>query len=376
MIKVIADDKIPFLKGVLEPFVKVTYLPGDQICRGVLLKADALLIRTRTRCNAELLEETPVKFIGTATIGYDHIDTEYCKAHNIIWANAPGCNSSSVRQYVAAALLRIAKESGFNLKNKTLGIVGVGNVGKKVMQLAEITGMKVLLNDPPRERNEKSDDFVDLEHIVQNSDIITLHVPLNLSGRDKTLHLIDGEMLGKIRKGTWLINTSRGDVAETEALKRALSRERLSGVVLDVWEKEPELDIPLMHMSFLATPHIAGYSADGKANGTAMIVKAFCEFFNIPLKEWYPDNIPDPSEPLLNIDCYGKSNEEILRRSVSHTYNIVEDDIKLRIDPSRFEFERGSYPLRREFNAYTIRLKECNMEIRGMIEKLGFKVQG
>lgn len=374
MIRIIADDNIPFLKGVLEPYAEITYLPGNQIKRNSLSETDALLIRTRTRCNSELLSGSPVKFIGTATIGFEHIDTDFCEKNDIKWTNARGCNSSSVQQYIAAAILKISAESGFSLKEKTIGIIGVGNVGSKVQNLANAIGMNVILNDPPRERNESKNIFSSLDHLLNESDIITVHVPLNIDGQDKTYHLFDNETFSKVKKGSWFINSSRGEVVATEALKNALGEEILAGAVIDVWEREPEIDIPLMHMAYLATPHIAGYSADGKANGTSMIVKDLCESFNIPLSDWYPPEIPAPSEPVLTIDCTGKSNEEVLRRAVLHTYNIVEDDIKLRFDPSRFEKERENYPLRREFPCYTIDLKDGNEEIAKLLESLGFKV--
>jgi erythronate-4-phosphate dehydrogenase len=374
MIRIIADDKIPFLKGVLEPYAKVTYLPGNQINRNSITGTDALLIRTRTKCNPELLSGTPVKFIGTATIGFDHIDTDFCDKNDIKWSNAPGCNSSSVQQYIASALLRISAESGFRLKDKTLGIIGVGNVGSKVQNLSNALGMKMILNDPPRARKERKKIFSSLDHLLYESDIITMHVPLNMDGQDKTYHLFNGETFNKVKKGSWFINSSRGEVVETEALKDALGGEKLAGAVIDVWEREPEIDIPLMHMAFLATPHIAGYSTDGKANGTSMIVKDLCESFDIPLVDWYPSEVPAPPKPVLIIDCNGKSNEEILRRAVFHTYNIVEDDIRLRFDPSRFEKERENYPVRREFSCYTIDLKDGNEEIKKLLKSLGFKV--
>jgi erythronate-4-phosphate dehydrogenase len=374
MVRIIADDKIPFLKGVLEPFAEVTYLPGNQINRNSALGSDALLVRTRTRCNSELLMGTPVKFIGTATIGFDHIDTDFCEKNNIKWANAPGCNSSSVLQYIAAALLRISAESGFSLKDKTLGIIGVGNVGSKVQNLAYALGMKAILNDPPRERKEGRKDFTGIEHLLNESDIITLHVPLNMDGQDKTFHLFSNQTFNMVKKGSWLINSSRGEVMDTEALKNALNGEKIAGAVIDVWEREPEIDIQLMHMAFLATPHIAGYSADGKANGTAMIVRNLCKSFDIPLTDWYPTEVPVSHEPVLTIDCNGKSNEDIMRKAVIHTYNIVEDDIRLRFDPSLFEKERENYPVRREFSYYTINLRNGNEEIEKLLKGLGFKV--
>lgn len=376
MIRIIADNKIPFLKGVLEPYAQITYLPGSQIDRNAVMDSDALLVRTRTKCSSDLLSGTGVRFIGTATIGFDHIDTGFCNANNIRWTNAPGCNSSSVMQYIASAIMRISSESGLSLSRLTIGIVGVGNVGSKVQRLAQSLGMKVLLNDPPRQRKEKKDIFVNLEQVLEESDIITLHVPLNSGGKDNTFHLFDSDILSQVKKGAWLINSSRGEVVEPDALKDTLTGEHLAGAILDVWEKEPEIDIPLMHMAFLATPHIAGYSADGKANGTSMVVNELCRFFDIPLKDWFPSGVPEPAEPLLVIDCHGKSPEEIAGRAVSHSYNIMEDDVRLRFDPSRFEKERENYPLRREFPSYSIELRYGTKEARALISSLGFKLIG
>lgn len=374
MIKIVADDKILFLRGVLESFANISYLPGRQIMREEILDADALLIRTRTRCDNELLEGTSVKFIGTGTIGFDHIDTEYCERKKIRWTNAPGCNSSSVMQYVAAGLLRISAETGSGLNGKTIGIVGVGNVGSKVERLAKLLGMNVLLNDPPRARKEGEKNFVSLNRLLEESDFITLHVPLNKSGEDKTLHFFNSSVFKRIRKGCWLFNTSRGEVTETDDLIEALVGERLAGTVLDVWDREPEISIPLMHMAFIATPHIAGYSADGKANGTAMIVNSLSKTFKLPLRDWYPSGLPIPENPLMAIDCYGKGNEEIIRRAVLHTYNIVEDDVKLRFDPSKFEILRENYPTRREFTSFSLQLKDCPPETTRILKELGFKI--
>ena len=232
MIKIIADDKIPFLKGVLEPYSDVTYLPGKLIQNEQLKDCDALIIRTRTKCTEGLLKDTRVSFIGTATIGFDHIDTRYCDTNDIRWTNAPGCNSSSVQQYIAAALLKMSLDFKFRLRDKTIGIIGVGNVGTKVEKLAGNLGMKVLLNDPPRARKEGTKHFVDLETLLKESDIITIHVPLNIVGEDKTFKLINDNTIRKIKKGAWLINTSRGEVTVTSALKKSLLTGKLSGVIV------------------------------------------------------------------------------------------------------------------------------------------------
>jgi len=375
MIRIVADDKIPFLRGALEPIAEVIYMPGKQISNAVLRNADALLIRTRTKCTESLLAGTSVKFIATATIGFDHIDTKYCNRKKITWTNAPGCNSSSVQQYITAALLKLERDHQFGLKGKTIGIVGVGNVGSKVEKIARILGMNVLLNDPPRARAEGDKKFVTLENILFESDIITVHVPLFHVGRDKTYHLFNEKSFKKMRKGSWFINSSRGEVTDTNSLKKALEADKLCGAIVDVWENEPDIDLELMAKAFIATPHIAGYSTDGKANGTAIVVNYLTSFFNLNQENWYPVNVPSPAHEEIIIDGKGKSDNEILMEAVFHTYNIEEDDIKLRFYPSDFEKQRGDYPLRREFPAYTVILKGGTKNVRKMLEGIGFKVK-
>jgi erythronate-4-phosphate dehydrogenase len=372
--KIVADDNIPFLKGVLEPYSEVTYLPGKQISRDTVKDADAILIRTRTKCTESLLRGTNVRFIGTATIGFDHIDTRYCAKHNIRWINAPGCNSSSVYQYIATALLKMASEFRFNLRAKTIGIIGVGNVGSKVEKLARTLGMNVLLNDPPRARKEGDKNFVTLGNILYDSDIITVHVPLSFVGQDKTYHLFNERSFKKMKKGAWFLNSSRGEVTDTVALKKTLESWKPGGAVLDVWENEPDIDLDLMALAFIATPHIAGYSTDGKANGTAMVVNSLCKYFNLAQESWYPGNVPPPQAPEISIGCKGKSDEDIIREAVFHTYDIAQDDINLRFSPSDFEKQRSDYPLRREFSSYRINLKGGTRRVQKMIERLGFMV--
>jgi len=375
MIRIVADDKIPFLNGVLDRYANITYMPGSMINREHIANADALIIRTRTKCTPGLLEGTNVKFIGTATIGFDHIDTHYCESRNIKWINAPGCNSGSVCQYIAAALLNISAEHKTGLKGRTIGIIGVGNVGSKVERFAEIMGMNLILNDPPRERNEGGTKFSGLEMVLKESDFITVHVPLTFVGEDKTFHMINEKTLKKVRKGAWFINSSRGEVADTGALIPALDSRRLAGAVIDVWENEPDLDRDLMNRAFIATPHIAGYSTDGKANGTAVIVNKLAEFFGLPLHDWYPEDLPEPEEPVITIDCSGKSDEQIVKEAVFHTYNIMEDDMQLRFAPSDFEKLRGDYHVRREFNAFEVRLTNCPAKIENLIIDMGFRIR-
>jgi erythronate-4-phosphate dehydrogenase len=375
MIKIVADEKIPFLKGVLEPYAEVIYVPGAQVNKKIITGADALLIRTRTKCTEELLGGTSVKFIATATIGFDHIDTQYCQKNNIRWTNAPGCNSSSVMQYIAAALLKTSREFRFSLSEKTLAIIGAGNVGSKVEKLASSLGMKVLVNDPPRARQEGDKGFVDFEFAVHKADILTLHVPLTFVGKDKTYHMVNEKIIKKMKKWAWLINSSRGEVAETHSVKKALVSGRLGGAILDVWEHEPDIDHMLMQETFIATPHIAGYSTDGKANGTAIVVNELARFFNLPIKDWYPSDVPLPPNKEISINGKGKSPEAIVREAVEHTYNISEDDLRLRFSPADFEKQRGEYPLRREFTAYRVNLLNSNKQVSKMLKNLGFDCQ-
>lgn len=371
--KIIIDDKIPYIKGALEPFADVVYLPGSQTTSEVVKDADALITRTRTKCNRQLLEGSNVKFIATATIGFDHIDTEYCREAGIKWTNAPGCNSGSVEQYIASALAVLSEKHHFALSGKTIGVVGVGNVGKKVARIAKAYGMKVLLNDPPRERTEGKGEFVSLDEILEQSDIITLHVPLNMTGEDKTFHLADDAFFAKAGKKPFVINSCRGEVVETEALKKALKTNQIAGAVIDCWENEPDIDRELLEMVDIATPHIAGYSKDGKANGTAMSVQAVSRFFGLGIDNWTCQNVELPASTEITIDETGKSTEEVLKEAVLETYNIRGDDKRLRLSPESFEKQRGDYPVRREFPVYHITLLNSSPETMKQLKTFGFK---
>ena len=359
MLKIIADDKIPFLRGILEPYAEVRYLPGGKITRADLMNADALLTRTRTPCRAELLEGTAIKFIASATIGYDHIDTRYCESNGICWTNAPGCNSESVAQYITSLLLTRAFRTGESLKGKTIGVIGVGNVGSKVARNAGALGMKVLLNDPPRAREEGAARFTELEEIRRTADFITFHVPLNREGEDATFHAADSAFFNSLGKKPFFINSSRGGVCDNAALKQALGAGRLRGAALDVWENEPGIDPELMRLLDFATPHIAGYSADGKANGTAMSILALIKFFGLEKrfdrsKLQTPPLPPEPEIDLRPGFLAGETEMDLLYRAVTAAYDIAADDRRLRENPDEFEKLRGNYPLRREFDSFTV----------------------
>ncbi len=322
--KIVCDDKIPFLRGVLEPYARVEYIKGSEFNRSDVLDADALIIRTRTRCDANLLEGSSVCFIATATIGYDHIDTLWCAQHGIAWANAPGCNSSSVRQWMGSVLETLSHKMGFSLKGKTIGIVGVGHVGSKVEELAQSLEMKVLLCDPPRSEKEGCGDFVDLKTLISQSDIVTLHVPLD----ESTFHMFDAKTLSLLHPGQILINSSRGEVVDGDALKKLLRSRKDIHAVLDVWEHEPAIDTELLDLVEIGTPHIAGYSADGKADGTSQAVRAVAKALGIKeLADFEVTDIPQATEP---------------------AYDVLRDDAHLRARPQDFERLRSDYPLRRE----------------------------
>ena len=375
-INIIADVNIPFLKGVFEAFADIKYLNYQDITKNTIKDADALIIRTRTKCDELLLEKTNVKLITTATIGHDHIDKNYCKLKGIEWISAPGCNSNSVLQYVLSALFYLVDKENYDLQDKTIGIIGVGNVGIKVQRAAENLGLKVLLNDPPRERKEGKTNFVSLDKITSECDIITFHVPLNYSGIYKTFHLANEYFFKSLKKKPILINTSRGEVIPTESLKFALENKLISHLVLDVWENEPKIDLSLMNMCSIATPHIAGYSVEGKANGTAVCVNAINDFFKLGLvKNWYPTNLPLLDNNEIFIDGSNKFEQKIISNILLRAYNIIEDDKRLRISPSKFEELRANYQVRREYSYFNLVLTNSNSTVINKIKQFKFNVK-
>lgn len=373
MIRIVADHKIPFLQGALEPFAHVEYLPGREISNPHLKDADALLVRTRTRCDEKLLKGSSVKFIATATIGHDHIDADYCQQHGIRWINAPGCNAGSVQQYVASAIAYIIGFKKADFSELTLGIIGAGHIGSKVQSLAETLGIKCLLNDPPRQRMESKGEFTALDELLIKSDIVSLHVPLNLQGTDKTLHMADAGFFSKMKKEAWFINTARGEVHHTSSLLEALESRQLEGAILDVWEKEPFIDPQLLKAAAIATPHIAGYSLDGKANGTVRCVQAISRFFNLGIDNWRPESIPLPANPVLSFDCRNISPEELFSRLTLSTYDPREDSYRLKQSPLDFEVLREDYPVRREARAFRVFLENKSAECHRLVQQLGFQ---
>lgn len=373
--KIIIDDKIPYIRGAFEKVAEVLYLPGSKTTPEVVKDADAIITRTRTICNENLLKDSSVKFIATATIGYDHIDTDYCENAGIQWTNAPGCNAESVNQYIASALFSWSLKNRTELAGKNIGIVGVGQVGSRVAKTCETIGMKVLLNDPPRERIEGSSQFVSLKTIQDEADIITFHVPLNMTGEDATFHLCNAEFLAGLKKQPLLINSCRGEVFDTVEIKLSRKSGLISGLVIDCWENEPDLDLGLLYLVDYGTPHIAGYSKDGKANGTKMSVQAVSRFFNLGLDNWEPSGVEPPENCVFEIDGNQRREYSILAEAILSTYNIETDDEALRKNPKDFEKQRGNYSVRREFDSYTIKPKNMEKETLEKLSKLGFKIE-
>ena len=366
--KIVADDKIPYLRGVFEKFAEVVYLPGKSITPADVADADALIVRTRTRCNKALLGNSNVRFVATATIGFDHINSAELAECGIKWSNAPGCNADSVKNYISSALVA----SGMDLCGRTIGIVGVGHVGSRVAVAAKALGMNVLLNDPPRAEKEGADGFVELDELLAKSDIVTLHVPLERSGKYPTINMADREFFRKMRDGSCFFNSCRGEVVDEMALIHARKTGKISFALMDVWPNEPDLHKELLDSVDFGTPHIAGYSADGKANGTAAAVQFVARELGIgELLSWRPEKLPEPVYEKV-IDLSGvNSSCEALRKAVLHAYDIRKDCDALRNAPDDFEMLRGSYWVRREFSAYTV--INAPSEIRENLNQLGFK---
>lgn len=366
--KIVADKNIPFLKGIAESYGEVIYLAGADFTKEAIKDADVLIVRTVTRFDKNLLEGSKVQLICSATIGYDHIDTAYCDAHGIRWTNAPGCNSGSVEQYIASVLITIARRKRFLLKDTTIGIVGVGNVGKKVALVCEVLGMRVLKNDPPREESEGGDEFVSLETIKKEADIITFHTPLTLEGRYATYHLADDSFFRTLSKNPIIINAARGGIIDTSAIKEALTEGQIKGAVIDCWEKEPSIDLDYMQSVDIATPHIAGYSADGKGNATRMSLEAIARFWSLSEEPIKKIVVPQVDNPVID---WSTLNGNKLEQAILLTYNPEEDHSRFINNPADFNSLRSNYPLRREYLSYTVKNVD-EADDRAALQELGF----
>ena len=379
--KIIADENIPYVKEAFSTLGEVSLLPGRKMDGASVSDADVLLVRSVTEVNEALLEGSRIGFVGTATIGTDHIDQSFLESRGIGFASAFGSNANSVAEYVVAALLNLAGRKGFRLRDKAIGVIGVGNIGSRVVRMAEALGMTVLQNDPPLKRKTRAPRFLPIDSLFE-ADILTLHTPLTMKGRDATYHMVNERFFDGVKPGSILINTSRGPVVETEALHKAVDYERLSLVVLDVWENEPHIDTSLLERVTLGTPHIAGYSLDGKANGAEMIYQALCKFLGQEPKWRAKDSLPPPV-PQIEVEVAGRDDEDVLREAVGKVYDIERDDAALREILKVPEAERGwffdrrrkEYPIRREFFNTTLILKDGSKDLQRKFAALGFQAR-
>lgn len=380
--KIIADENIPFVGECFSSIGDVEVLGGREITSDAIGDADVLLVRSITPVNAALLAGSRVKFVGTATIGFDHVDTDYLRRNNIAFASAPGSNANSAAEYVIAALLEIAQKYNIDLEGKSIGIIGVGNVGSRVSKKCEALGMKVLLNDPPLQRQTGDPNYLPLEELY-GCDFITLHTPLTFEGQDKTYHLADEKFFKSLGRECVFINASRGAVADNAALIAAINMGRVRGVVLDVWENEPNIDTELLKMVDMGTPHIAGYSLDGKITGMIMVYRAVCKHYGIEPRHSIDDFLPEPEVPQVRLDPNPSNHVETLVAAVEAVYDIRRDDVRLRgIQSTRsgragefFDNLRKEYEVRREFhNTHVVFDSPCEA-ISRKLAGIGFKVQ-
>lgn len=379
--KIVADENIPYVRAAFSTLGEVVTYPGRQLQHAELRGADLLLVRSVTPVDAGLLTGTSIHFVGTATIGIDHIDQAFLAERNIAFASAPGCNAISTAEYAISALLILAERRGVDLTDLTVGIVGYGNVGTCLTTRLESLGIHCLINDPPRAERFSDRDYVALNELVDHADVVSAHVPLTQDGRYPTYHLFDQALLPHLKPNAWFINASRGPVvAEQDLLKTLVARPDLA-VVLDVWETEPRFNVALLDQIELGTPHIAGYSLDGKVRGTEMIYQAACAHLGLT-PTWIAQQVMPPA-PLVSLEFSESAlDHEALRQAVLSCYDARTDDAALRLgrkldSPVRgahFDHLRKSYRTRREFSALTIKLPGSRTMLREQLQGLGFSV--
>ncbi|MFB0553241.1 MAG: 4-phosphoerythronate dehydrogenase PdxB [Phycisphaerae bacterium] len=377
--KMIADANIPFVAECFSSIGEVKVVGGREITPGIVSDADVLLVRSITPVGADLLTGSKVRFVATATIGFDHIDVDFLRRNNIGFASAPGSNANSAAEYVIAGLLEMGRKYDIDLEDKSIGIIGAGNVGSRVAKKCAALGMQIYLNDPPLQRETGEGKYLPLDELL-DCDFITLHTPLTFEGVDKTYHLADEKFFKSLKERCIFVNASRGGVVDSEALKTAIRSGRLRAVVLDVWENEPNIDMELLEMVDIGTPHIAGYSLDGKITGMIMIYKAVCEYFRLGARFDIEDFLPEPAVRQLRIETSTDNEQDALADAVQKIYNIREDDVRLRRICEKpvekrgefFDGLRKNYPVRREFQNTMVIVKDSNSTLAKKLKGIGF----
>ncbi len=399
--KTVCCANMPYVAEAFETLGETVVKDGRALVAADVRDADLLAIRSTTRANRALLDGSRVRFVGTATIGTDHLDIPWLEEQGICWRYAPGCNANSVSEYVTVALLCLANRDGLTLRGKTIGIVGVGNVGGRVVDKARALGLRVLANDPPRQRAGEAGHasltepgetvpFVGLDAIRREADIVTFHVPLIREGPDRTVHLADAAFFAGLKPGAILVNSARGPVVDSEALLAALDSGLVRHCVLDTWEGEPAYRRDVLARAAMATPHIAGHSFEGKVMGTAMVYREACRFLGRE-PDWTPDALlPAPTVPRVELDVDGRSDEQALWELTRAVYDIEADDRALRATaapgfappaetpPDKpahaagFDCLRKNYPIRREFRFTQAVLRHAGPALRETVRRLGF----
>jgi erythronate-4-phosphate dehydrogenase len=376
---IICDEQIPLAYPVFSRLGKVDLLPASEIQPVRIRSADVLVVRSVTSVDPALLNGTAVRVVGSVTSGLDHIDVGYLRERGLKLIGASGSNANSVAEYVISALLLFARHRGMTLKGMSVGIVGVGHVGSLVDEKCRALGMSTVWNDPPLARLSGDPKYRPLREIGQ-TDVITLHVPLNFQGPDATYHMINERFLEDIRRPFILINTARGKIVEEGSLVKFSRRRLFQGVIIDVWPNEPEVDLDLLDIADIATPHIAGYSLDGKVRAVDMVYKELCRLFKVREEETVMDRLDQPDDNVIKIEGPESNEMDVVGKAVLSVYDPRVDDQRFRkitgIDPAKrgqyFELLRQSYPVRREFDNYRVVFARDGDKTQKILKKLGF----
>lgn len=381
---IVADENIPLLESFFGDIGTIRRVSGRTVSPEDVNDADILLVRSVTRVNEALLKDSRVRYVGTSTIGTDHVDLPWLESRGIAFSAAPGCNANSVAEYVLSVLSLYAEQQGLDdWETLSVGIVGAGNVGSELARKLDKLGFTVRLCDPPRQALEGDDNevFCSLDEALE-CDVITLHTPLTRESAHPTFNMMDADKLARLTAGQLLINTSRGEVIESAALLERLQAPNAPTVVLDVWEQEPRVNPQLVDRVWLATPHIAGYSLEGKVQGTEMVYQSLCRFLGLPARKKAGQYLP---EPALSKLCFTSAAEEMGAGNIAmrSCYDPRRDDARLRLTMDLPVEERGTafdrlrknYPVRREFSSVKIQLKGTSKSLQDTFRALGFKLK-
>jgi len=380
--KIVADENIPFAQQAFSTLGEVTLLPGRNLKASDVADAELLLVRSVSSVNEALLKDSKIRFVASATIGFDHIDRDYLQQHNIGFARAPASNAISAAEYILSSLLILAQRHDFQLRDKTVAIVGCGNVGSRVLKRLQALGVTCLVNDPPRQQQEPEGKFVSLDEAL-TADIITLHTPLTKEGAFPTHHLLDRERLAQIAPNTLLINAARGAVVDNLALLQRMQQQNDLQLIWDCWEGEPSINTELLDYVEIGTPHIAGYSLDGKVRGTEMIYQAACQFLQVAPSWSANDALPAPIVNGFQLQPSGNLQDDLTAVILS-AYDARRDDADMRLlksldaqqQRSFFDHLRKHYPERREFAQYQLQLPTEQNELANLLSSLDFQVRG